>query len=86
MTFREVEKRLRQDGFEFSHARGSHYHYKHPDGPRVVVPWPGRRSGELAIGTLRNIYRQAGWDWRTKFGPRAGRKSYTHHHSGKYLV
>ncbi len=35
----QVDKMLRQDGFEFTHARGSHHHYKHPDtGKRVVVP------------------------------------------------
>ena len=44
LTFLQVDKRLRQDGFEFSHARGSHYHYKHSEtGKRVVVPRPSRK-------------------------------------------
>lgn len=36
--------------------------FKHPGKPgHVVVPHPRK---DVAIGTLRNIYRQAGWDWR----------------------
>ncbi|MDE0470237.1 MAG: type II toxin-antitoxin system HicA family toxin [Candidatus Poribacteria bacterium] len=67
LTFLQVDKRLRQDGFEFSHARGSHYHYKHSDtGKRVVVPRPSRTKDNIPIGTLRSIYRQAGWEWRSR--------------------
>jgi len=33
-----------------------------PEKPgHVVVPHPRK---DMAIGTLRNIYRQAGWEWR----------------------
>ncbi|MCS6840143.1 MAG: type II toxin-antitoxin system HicA family toxin [Roseiflexus sp.] len=46
------------------HIRGSHYHYKHPDKPgRVIVPHPKK---DLPVGTLRSIYRQAGWSWSEK--------------------
>ena len=63
----QVDKMLRQDGFEFTHARGNHHHYKHPDtGKRVVVPRPSRKKDNIPIGTLRNIYRQAGWNWRDR--------------------
>ncbi|MYA99749.1 type II toxin-antitoxin system HicA family toxin, partial [Candidatus Poribacteria bacterium] len=66
-TFLQVDKRLRQDGFEFSHSRGSHYHYKHPDTrKRVVVPRPSRTKDNIPTGTLRSIYRQAGWEWRSR--------------------
>lgn len=67
LTFLQVEKMLRQDGFEFTHARGSHHHYKHPEsGKRVVLPRPSRRKDNIPIGTLRSIYRQAGWNWRDR--------------------
>jgi len=43
-------------------SMGDHAKYKHPDKPgHVVVPHPRK---DMAIGTLRNIYRQAGWEWR----------------------
>ena len=32
---------------------------------RVTVPHPQK---DIPIGTLRNIYRQAGWPWREKGG------------------
>lgn len=66
LTFNQVVAMLRQDGFEYSHTRGSHHHYKHPERGRVVVPRPSRGNKELAIGTLHSIYRQAGWDWKTR--------------------
>ena len=38
-----------------------HAKFVHPIKPgHVVVPHPRK---DLAIGTLRNIYKQAGWDW-----------------------
>lgn len=67
LTFLQVDKRLRKDGFELTHVRGSHHHYKHPEsGKRVVVPRPSRIKGNIPTGTLRNIFRQAGWDWRSR--------------------
>ena len=39
--------------------RGSHVQLKHPQKPgRVTVPHPRR---DLPNGTVRSIYRQAGW-------------------------
>lgn len=44
------------------HQVGSHTKFKHPDKPGMVtVPHP--KKG-MAIGTLRSIYRQAGWHWK----------------------
>jgi len=34
MTFREIEKILRKDGWSYSYAKGSHYHYVHSDKKR----------------------------------------------------
>lgn len=40
-------------------TKGSHRQYKHPERPGLVtVPHPKR---DLPIGTLRSIYKQAGW-------------------------
>lgn len=71
LTFNQVVAMLQQDGFEYSHTRGSHHNYKHPTKRRrVVVPRPSRGNKEIATGTLRNIYRQAGWDWKTRSKPK----------------
>jgi predicted RNA binding protein YcfA (HicA-like mRNA interferase family) len=57
----EVIARLRRDGWILVHVRGSHHQFKHPKKPgRVTLPHPKR---DLPIGTLRNIFRQAGWEW-----------------------
>ncbi|MFZ5763833.1 MAG: type II toxin-antitoxin system HicA family toxin [Thermodesulfobacteriota bacterium] len=43
-------------------SKGSHHQFKHPEKPELVtVPHP---RADIFIGTLRNIYRQAGWKWR----------------------
>lgn len=64
MKSREVITRLRKDGWELVNIRGSHYQFKHPGRPgRLTVPHPKR---DLPIGTLRSIFRQAGWEWPPK--------------------
>jgi predicted RNA binding protein YcfA (HicA-like mRNA interferase family) len=64
MTSREVIARLKHDGWVLVNVRGSHHQFKHPEKPgRVTVPHPDR---DLPVGTLRNIFRQAGWDWTQK--------------------
>ncbi|MBM4459074.1 MAG: addiction module toxin, HicA family [Chloroflexi bacterium] len=60
-TSREIIARLKQEGWLLAHIRGSHQQYKHPTKPgRVTVPHPQR---DIPIGTVRSIYRQAGWPW-----------------------
>jgi predicted RNA binding protein YcfA (HicA-like mRNA interferase family) len=62
MSSREVIARLKADGWELVHIRGSHHQYKHPTrAGRVTVPHPKK---DLPKGTLRSIYRQAGWPWK----------------------
>jgi len=42
------------------HVRGDHHQFKHPvKSGKVTVPHP---SKDIAIGTLKSIYNQAGWD------------------------
>jgi len=61
MHSRDVIKRLMADGWVRNHVKGSHYQFKHPCKPgKVTVPHPNR---DLPVGTLHNIYRQAGWHW-----------------------
>lgn len=62
MNSASVMKRLEAEGWYRAGGKGDHMKFKHPTKPgHVVVPHPRK---DLAIGTLRNIYRQAGWDWR----------------------
>jgi predicted RNA binding protein YcfA (HicA-like mRNA interferase family) len=59
MDSREVIRRLEREGWRLIRSRGSHRQYKHPDRPGLVtVPHPRR---DLPKGTLRSIFKQAGW-------------------------
>lgn len=61
---REIIKMLEADGWAFVRAVGSHHQFKHPTkSGKVTVPHP---SKEIYMATLRSIYRQAGWDWKTR--------------------
>jgi predicted RNA binding protein YcfA (HicA-like mRNA interferase family) len=61
MKSRDVIKRLTQEGWVLVHIKGSHHQYKHPEkAGRVTVPHPKR---DLPRGTLRSMFKQAGWDW-----------------------
>ena len=62
MNSRELIKRLKADGWVRVGGKGDHEKFKHPDKPgHVVVPHPRK---DIAVGTLRAIFRQAGWKWR----------------------
>ena len=62
MSSAEVLKRLEAEGWHQVSGKGDHRKFKHSEKPGLVtVPNPRK---DLAIGTLRNICRQAGWDWR----------------------
>lgn len=58
MTVREIIKTLRKDGWYEVNQEGSHLQLKHPvKSGKVTVP---RHSGDIAPGTLKRIYEQAG--------------------------
>lgn len=62
MNSADVVRRLKAEGWKQAHVAGSHHKFKHPGKPgHVTVPHPKK---DLPIGTLRNLYRQAGWDWK----------------------
>ncbi len=56
---RKLIRKLEADGWVVVAQRGSHVQFKHSQKPgRVTVPHPKR---DLPAGTVRSIYRQAGW-------------------------
>ena len=62
MTRREIMKKLKNEGWVLVTVTGSHHKFKHPDKTGyVTVIHPNHN---FATGTLRSIYRQAGWEWR----------------------
>jgi len=59
MKVREALRVLRNDGWVEVARRGSHRQFKHSQKTgRVTVP--GKRSDDLAPGTLNSILKQAG--------------------------
>ena len=63
MKYREIRRRLRDDGFVVVAVRGSHQQWKHPDRPGKVTV-SGQDNADVRLGTLQSIYQQAGWVWR----------------------
>ena len=59
---REVEARLVSEGWIVVRVGpGDHVQYHHPERTgRVTID---RGAREFPMGTLRSIYRQAGWEW-----------------------
>ena len=56
-----VAKLLAEGWFVTRKGPGDHVQYKHPNKSGRVTIDSGSR--EQTTGTLRSIYRQAGWDW-----------------------
>jgi len=56
---RKLKKLLEADGWYEVATRGSHVQFKHMDKPgRVTLPHPKK---DLKEGTVKSIYKQAGW-------------------------
>ncbi|MEM0952802.1 MAG: type II toxin-antitoxin system HicA family toxin [Pseudomonadota bacterium] len=63
MESHAVIKRLLSEGWVRTGGKGSHQKFRHSEMQIiVVVPHPRK---DLPRGTLRSIYRQAGWEWNT---------------------
>ena len=59
---RDVERQLLDDGWQVVRkGPGDHRQWKHPSKPGRVTLDMG--EPEIPTGTLRSIYRQAGWTW-----------------------
>jgi predicted RNA binding protein YcfA (HicA-like mRNA interferase family) len=52
---KKVVKHLVRNGFMLIRQRGSHAHYRHPDGRWTTVPMHNR---DLPAGTLRAIFKR----------------------------
>ncbi len=59
MTAKEVMRRLRREGFEERPGKGSHHVFRRGDRKVIVAAHPG----DIPTGTLRQICKQAGWEW-----------------------
>ena len=61
MKVGEVLRRLRDDQWFRVKSKSGHRQFKHPSKPgRVTVS--GKPSHTVPPGTLKSIFRQAGWD------------------------
>ena len=59
---REIVRMLKADGWiEKRRGPGDHVQFAHPGKPGCVTIDMGAR--DIPIGTLRSIYRMAGWKW-----------------------
>lgn len=57
---KDLVRRLVENGFILVSVRGSHHKYRHAENGRtVILPHPRK---DIPAGTVRSIYRQAGWD------------------------
>ncbi|MDR0638935.1 MAG: type II toxin-antitoxin system HicA family toxin [Spirochaetaceae bacterium] len=58
MTFYEIERIVKKDGWRFSSSNGSHYHYKHTvKHGKVTIPC---HRGDLPLRVVNSILKQAG--------------------------
>jgi predicted RNA binding protein YcfA (HicA-like mRNA interferase family) len=56
---REICTRLKHEGWVLRRVTGSHHHFR-KEGIATIVTVPHPRK-DLPLGTVRSIYRQAGW-------------------------
>lgn len=61
MTPAEIIRRLEAEGWTRRPGKGDHVNFKKPGKPLMVTVDTGVR--EIPVGTLRNIFRAAGWKW-----------------------
>lgn len=57
---RDILRRLEADGFELVSVRGSHHKFVHRQSRRIVILTHPKK--DLPLGTVRAIYKQAGWN------------------------
>ena len=65
VKFRDLIRRLEDDGWKMVSQRGSHQQFEHPDKPGKVTV-AGRGNADVPIGTAMNIMRQAGLSKRER--------------------
>ena len=58
MTFKDLEKTLKKDGWYYYDTVGSHMQYKHKvKQGKITIP---KHKGDIKKGTLNSILKQAG--------------------------
>jgi predicted RNA binding protein YcfA (HicA-like mRNA interferase family) len=58
MTFREIEKVIKDDGWFEVSTEGSHHHYKHAvKSGKVTIPF---HRGDIPVRVINSILKQAG--------------------------
>lgn len=58
MTFKELEKIIKNDGWEYLNTRGSHVNYVHKTKQgKVTIP---NHKGDIPKGTVNSVLKQAG--------------------------
>jgi len=58
VTFKEIERIVKKDGWFLNTIEGSHYHYKHEmKKGKVTIPFHG---GDIPKRVIHSILRQAG--------------------------
>jgi predicted RNA binding protein YcfA (HicA-like mRNA interferase family) len=60
MNAREVQARLKREGYEPVQGKGSHVKWEKAGHKTVVVP---NHRGDILKGLLRAICKDAGWEW-----------------------
>lgn len=61
MKYRDLIKRLEEDGWFLERVTGSHMQFRHTTKPgTVTVPAGGKLTREVPPGTLNSVLRQAG--------------------------
>ena len=62
MTSKDIIRRLKKEGWELFHTKGSHHQFKNEmTGVKVTIPHPKK---DFPKGTLRSIFKQVGWQWK----------------------
>ncbi len=59
MTFKELDKLLRNNGWFPVRSKGSHFQYQHKDRPNTIAV-PNHNGKDIKTGTLNSILKQAG--------------------------
>lgn len=58
MTFNNLERIIKSDGWVYEYARGSHCYYSHPTKKgKVTIP---KHKGDIPKGTVNSILKHAG--------------------------
>ena len=63
MTFREIEKKLKANGWILVRVCGSHYQYRKVGYPQAIVV-PNHNCHDLTIGILKNLEKKTGLSLR----------------------